>query len=93
LLKLHLREAFLGETVGSRSITIAKHANVYNCSDEEQMVHFVERGQIKLLMLSPEGKECLLAIHTSGDFLVNYAWPGRMHVWKPRPPWKKRPHA
>jgi CRP-like cAMP-binding protein len=31
------------------------------------MVYFIESGQIKLLMLSPDGKECLLAIHTSGD--------------------------
>ncbi len=27
------------------------------------MVYFIESGQIKLLMLSSEGKECLLAIH------------------------------
>jgi CRP-like cAMP-binding protein len=31
------------------------------------MVYFIESGQIKLLMLSAEGKECLLAIHSGGD--------------------------
>ena len=31
------------------------------------MVFFIESGRIKLLMLSPEGKECLLAIHSAGD--------------------------
>jgi len=31
------------------------------------MVYFIESGQIKLLMLSPGGKECLLAIHEAGD--------------------------
>jgi CRP-like cAMP-binding protein len=31
------------------------------------MVYFIESGQIKLLMLSPEGKQCLLAIHSAGD--------------------------
>ena len=31
------------------------------------MVYFIESGQIKLLMLSSEGKECLLAIHSAGD--------------------------
>jgi len=31
------------------------------------MVYFIESGQIKLLMLSSEGKECLLAIHAAGD--------------------------
>ena len=31
------------------------------------MVYYIESGQIKLFMLSPEGKECLLAIHSAGD--------------------------
>jgi CRP-like cAMP-binding protein len=31
------------------------------------MVYFIETGQIKLLLLSPQGKECLLAIHGGGD--------------------------
>src|SRR5262245_6957776 len=41
--------------------------NVYSCGDQDEMVYFIESGQIKLLMLSSEGKECLLAIHTAGD--------------------------
>ncbi len=32
-----------------------------------RLVYFIETGQIKLLLLSPEGKECLLAIHGGGD--------------------------
>jgi CRP/FNR family transcriptional regulator, cyclic AMP receptor protein len=40
---------------------------VYTCGDQGEMIYFVESGQIKLLMLSPEGKECLLAIHSAGD--------------------------
>ena len=31
------------------------------------MIYFIESGQIKLLMLSSEGKECILGIHTAGD--------------------------
>jgi hypothetical protein len=31
------------------------------------MVYFIESGQINLLMLSSEGKECLLAIHAVGE--------------------------
>ena len=31
------------------------------------MVYFIESGQIKLLMLSSEGRECLLAIYSDGD--------------------------
>ena len=53
--------------VSCRTIRIAKHGHVYTCGDHDPMVYFVERGQIKELLLSPEGKECLLAIYTAGD--------------------------
>src|SRR5678815_360218 len=65
--KQQMRESLLQETIHSRSVTIAKHDNVYTCGDNDELVYFIESGQIKLLMLSPEGKECLLAIHSDGD--------------------------
>ena len=46
---------------------MAKHDHIYNSGDQDEMVYFIESVQIKLLMLSPEGRECLLAIHTAGD--------------------------
>jgi CRP-like cAMP-binding protein len=55
------------ETLNVRAVKIARHANVYTCGDQDEMVYFIESGQVKLLMLSSEGKECLLAIHTAGD--------------------------
>jgi CRP-like cAMP-binding protein len=55
------------ETQDSRTVKIARHVNVYTCGDQDEMVYFIESGQIKLLMLSSEGKECLLAIHSAGD--------------------------
>jgi CRP-like cAMP-binding protein len=51
----------------SSTVCIAKHQAVYTCGDTAEMVYFIASGQVKLLMLSPEGKECLLAIHTAGD--------------------------
>ncbi|MCI0660543.1 MAG: cyclic nucleotide-binding domain-containing protein [Acidobacteria bacterium] len=65
--KQQLRDSLLQETQSSSAIKIAKHDHVYTCGDRAEMVYFIESGQIKLLMLSPEGKECLLAIHTAGD--------------------------
>jgi CRP-like cAMP-binding protein len=65
--KQELRDSLLRETQNSRSIKIARHTSVYNCGDTDNNVYFIEAGQIKLLMLSSEGKECLLAIHTAGD--------------------------
>jgi CRP/FNR family transcriptional regulator, cyclic AMP receptor protein len=65
--KEQLRESLQRETFNSRAVTIARHDNVYSCGDHDEMVYFIESGQLKLLMLSPEGKECLLAIHSAGD--------------------------
>jgi CRP-like cAMP-binding protein len=65
--KEQLRESLQRETLHSRAVKIARHAHVYSCGDQDEMVYFIESGQIKLLMLSPEGKECLLAIHSAGD--------------------------
>lgn len=65
--KDRMRESLLQETLHSRAIRFAKHENIYTCGDQDELVYFIESGQIKLLMLSPDGKECLLAIHTAGD--------------------------
>ena len=62
-----LRESLRQEAVHGRAITIAEHANVYTSGDQDETVYFIQSGQIKLLMVSPEGRECLLAIHTAGD--------------------------
>src|SRR6476619_724046 len=53
--------------MNSGAVKMAGHANVYTCGDQDEMVYFIETGQIKLLMLSSEGKECLLAIYSDGD--------------------------
>src|ERR1043166_2430880 len=65
--KQQMRESLQHETLNSRAVKIARRDNVYTCGDRDETVYFIESGQIKLLMLSPEGKECLLAIHGAGD--------------------------
>lgn len=65
--KEQLRESLQMETLHAHAITIPKHSHVYTCGDQDEMVYFIVSGQVKLLMLSPEGRECLLAIHTGGD--------------------------
>ena len=65
--KQQMSDSLRQETLNSRAITIAKHDHVYTCGDQDEMVYFIESGQVKLLMLSPEGRECLLAIHAARD--------------------------
>ena len=56
LFKQQMRESLRLETLNSRPVTIAKHDHVYMCGDNDEMVYFIESGQIKLLMLSPKGR-------------------------------------
>ena len=64
--KQQLRDSSQREPVIFRSLKIARHANVYTAGDQDKAVYFIESGQIKLLMHSTEGRECLLA-HSAGD--------------------------
>ena len=65
--KRQLRNSLQRETFDSHALKVARHDNVYTSGDHGNMVYFIESGQIKLLMLSADGKECLLAIHSGGD--------------------------
>ena len=67
LFKKQLGESLQRETLNSRPVKIARHSTVYSAGDENEMVYFIESGQIKLLLLSSQGKECILAIHSAGD--------------------------
>ena len=90
LFKQQMRESLRQETLNSRAVTIARHDHVYTCGDQDEMVYFIENGQIKLLMLSPEGRECLLAIHAAGDIFGELCLSGLGAGWKQRPRWKIR---
>ena len=75
--KERLRKSLRLQVRNSRAVKILKHTNVYSCGDQEEMVYFVEDGQVKLVMLSTEGKECMLAIHASGDVFGELSLSGR----------------
>jgi CRP/FNR family transcriptional regulator, cyclic AMP receptor protein len=74
--KRQLRDSLQRETLSSRPVKIERHANVYSSGDRDDMVYFIESGQIKLLMLSSEGRECLLAIHGGGDIFGELSLSG-----------------
>jgi CRP/FNR family cyclic AMP-dependent transcriptional regulator len=67
LFKEQMRASLAMATKNSVSEKIAKRHAVYAVGDEVETVYFIESGQIKLVMVSSGGKECLLAIHGPGD--------------------------
>jgi len=67
LFKQAMRDSLQRETKYSTAINIAKNNNVYTIGEQIETVYFIESGEVKLIMISSEGKECMLAIHASGD--------------------------
>lgn len=67
LFKQQMRDSLQRETRNSSALKIAKHSNIYTVGEQVEQVYFIERGEVKLVMISSEGKECTLAIHSSGD--------------------------
>ena len=67
LFKEQMRDSLQRETKNFSAIKIAKHNNVYTVGEAIEMVYFIETGKVKLVMGSSEGKECMLAIHGTGD--------------------------
>jgi CRP-like cAMP-binding protein len=65
--KQQLRDSLQREALNVQAVTIKPHTNIYTYGDQDEMVYFIASGQIKLLMVSSQGKECLLSIHTAGD--------------------------
>jgi CRP/FNR family cyclic AMP-dependent transcriptional regulator len=78
LFKAQMRDSLLKETKTSQAINIAKHNNVYVVGDEIEKVYFIESGEIKLVMISTEGKECILAIYSAGDIFGELCLSGSM---------------
>jgi CRP-like cAMP-binding protein len=74
--KQQLRDLLQRETQHSHAVTISKNSHVYTCGEQGELVFFIESGQVKLLMLSPQGKECLLAIHKTGDIFAESCLSG-----------------
>src|ERR1700760_2723914 len=71
-----LRDALRRETRDSRAIKIAKHDNVYTCGEQGDTVYFIESGQVKLVMVSPEGRECIFAVHGTGEIFGELSLSG-----------------
>ena len=65
--KEQMQGSLFSEIKNSSPIKVRKHKHVYTVGDERESVYFIEKGQVKLVMVSSEGKECMLAIHGPGD--------------------------
>ncbi len=75
--KHNIASVFRRESLDCRVIRVPKRDHVYTCGDSDPSLYFVESGKVKILLLSEDGKECLVAIHTSGDIFGELSLSGQ----------------
>jgi CRP/FNR family transcriptional regulator, cyclic AMP receptor protein len=77
--RLQVRDIFRKESLYCRRVRVAKDDRIYASGDRDGMVYLVEDGQVNEILFSPEGKECLMAIHLAGDVFGEMASCGQHH--------------
>ena len=61
--------AFLNTVDGGRTVaTYEKNETVYSQGDPADSVFYVQKGKVKVCIVSEQGKEAIVALHESGDF-------------------------
>ena len=60
---------FLNTVDGGRTVaTYRKNETVYSQGDPADSVFYIQKGKIKVCIVSEQGKEAIVALHESGDF-------------------------
>ncbi|MGH9764610.1 MAG: Crp/Fnr family transcriptional regulator, partial [Blastocatellia bacterium] len=59
------------------AVKVNKHDNVYTIGDDAETVYFIESGLIKLVVVSSEGRECMIAIHGQGHIFGELCLSGK----------------
>jgi CRP/FNR family cyclic AMP-dependent transcriptional regulator len=76
--RIQLKECLQKHPQSYRVIKFRKHDHIYNSGGNDGMVYCIESGQVKLLLPSLEGKECLLAIRTAGEIFGELCLSGQV---------------
>jgi CRP/FNR family transcriptional regulator, cyclic AMP receptor protein len=76
--KDRIRSLICSEPLRSRAIKLAKGAFLYTFGDQDALVYYLASGQIKLMVATPEGKECVLGIRFAGDIFGELCLSGRL---------------
>lgn len=60
---------FLNTVDGGRTVaTYRKNETVYSQGDPADSVFYIQKGKVKVCIVSEQGKEAIVALHESGDF-------------------------
>lgn len=62
-----LRDVFDRHTLATTRLRCEAQRSIYATGDSDDSLYTIDAGQVKIVMSSAEGKDCLLAIHSVGE--------------------------
>ena len=65
-------------------LAVPKKQTIFTQGDEADAVFYVQKGKVKLTVVSKTGKEATIGILSEGIFLGKARWQARLSVWDPR---------
>ena len=71
-----LRDVFDRDSLADTRVRVEAHRSVYATGDHDDSMYLIESGQVKVPMTSAEGKDCLLAVYTTGDVFGESCFTG-----------------
>ena len=72
---------------GRTSTAFQSKKFVYRQGDPADAVYYIQAGKIQLTVVSEQGKEGVIAMLGTGNFLAKGALPGNLFGWRQPPPW------
>jgi CRP/FNR family transcriptional regulator, cyclic AMP receptor protein len=76
--KLVIHDLICREPRLDRTIKVAQGAFIYSSGSRDAMVYSIESGQIKLVLFTPEGRKCVLAVHAAKDVFGEHCLSGEL---------------
>ena len=71
-----LRDVFERASLADTRVRVDAQAPIYANGDEDESMYLIESGQVKLSMSSASGRDCLLAIYSTGDLFGESCFTG-----------------
>ena len=76
--------ATIGE--GRKSLTVAKKQGIFTQGDAADAVFYIQKGKVRLTVVSKTGKEATIGILGEEIFLVKARWQVSLSAWDRRRP-------
>ena len=75
-------QAFLESTGVARKIVEYRRGEaIFTQGEPCEHVMYIQKGNVKLSVLSKAGREAVVAMLGAGEFLAKGAWPVNRHAW------------